>query len=211
MLMLGIETSCDETSVAVLRDGHEVLSNLVASQIELHRVYGGVVPELACRKHVEVLHPLAEEAVRRAGITLRKLDAVSVTCGPGLVGALVVGVAAAKALAWALNVPLIGVNHLEGHIYANFLENPELPFPLICLLVSGGHTAVVLMRGHGQFERLGETRDDAAGEAFDKVARVMGLGYPGGPIIDKLAAAGDRALVPLPRGMLHDKSYEFSF
>ncbi|MEW6282738.1 MAG: tRNA (adenosine(37)-N6)-threonylcarbamoyltransferase complex transferase subunit TsaD, partial [Candidatus Eremiobacterota bacterium] len=208
--ILGVETSCDETSLAVLENGQRILASLVSSQAELHRTYGGVVPELACRKHLETLHPLLKECLARAEVDLRQLDAVAVTCGPGLIGAVLVGVAFAKALALALERPLIGVNHLEGHLYSLFLEQPDLPFPLVCLLVSGGHTLLLLVEAPGRISVLGQTRDDAAGEAFDKVAKLLGLGYPGGPVVDRLARAGDPASVNLPRPML-DRGYEFSF
>jgi len=225
MIILALETSCDETSVAVLRDGQEILSNKIASQVELHKKYGGIVPEIASRKHVEVVNPLIKEAQDEAKVDFKHLNAVAVTYGPGLVGSLMVGICAAKAIAWALNLPLIGVNHLEGHIYANFLtSNFQLPtskqipntksqspnFPFICLIVSGGHTMIVLVKEHGIYETLGRTRDDAAGEAFDKVARFLNIGYPGGPIIDKLAKQGDPKAIRFPRPML-EQGYDFSF
>lgn len=212
MLILAIETSCDETSAAVVRDGKEVLSNVISSQIEFHKKYGGIVPEVAARKHIEVISPVIKEAM--GNIAFNDLDAVAVTYGPGLVGSLIVGLCAAKAIAWSLNKPLIGVNHLEGHIYANFLvPSPQSlapQFPFICLLVSGGHTMIIKVNGHGQYETLGRTRDDAAGEAYDKVARLLGLGYPGGPVIDQLAKTGDPKAVRFTRPMLHD-GYDFSF
>lgn len=211
MIAVGIETSCDETSVALLRDGRDVLSNLVSSQIDLHRTYGGVVPELACRKHLEVLNPLLSEAVAKAGVAWSDIGLVCVTCGPGLVGALVVGVGCAKTLAWTLGVPLVGVNHLEGHVYGNFLERPDLQFPLLALLVSGGHTMLLWMERHGSYRKLGETRDDAAGEAFDKVARLLKLGYPGGPVIDGLAQRGNPKAVDFPRALRGQPGYDFSF
>lgn len=209
--ILGIETSCDETSAAVLVDGVELRSNIIASQVETHRRFGGVVPEVASRKHLENVNPVILEALDRAGKTLADLDGVAVTYGPGLVGALLVGVAAAKALAYALDIPLIGVNHLEGHISANFLAEPDLEFPLLCLVVSGGHTDLVYMPCRGNYKLLGRTRDDAAGEAFDKVARSMGLGYPGGPLIDKLAREGNSEAIKLPRAFLEEGSLDFSF
>ena len=210
MLILGIETSCDETAAAVVEDGRIIRSNVIASQAELHRRFGGVVPELASRKHVERLLPVMDEALEQAGIALPDLDAVAVTQGPGLVGALTVGVAAAKALALALDVPVVGVNHLEGHIYASFLTNPQIDFPALALIVSGAHTDLVAMQDHGVYRVLGRTRDDAAGEAFDKVARAMGLGYPGGPQIDRLSRRGrpDAVSLPLP---MPDDSWDFSF
>ncbi|MDI6732116.1 MAG: tRNA (adenosine(37)-N6)-threonylcarbamoyltransferase complex transferase subunit TsaD, partial [Candidatus Margulisbacteria bacterium] len=216
MLILAIETSCDETSAAVVKDGTEILSNVISSQIEFHQKYGGIVPEVAARKHVEVINLVIKEALEKANAGLRDINAVAVTYGPGLVGSLLVGVCAAKAIAYALNVPLIGLNHLEGHIYANFLisNSPisNLSFPFICLLVSGGHTMIVLVKDHGKYEVLGRTRDDAAGEAFDKVARFLGLGYPGGPIIDKLAKEGNLHAIEFKRPMIEKEfGYDFSF
>lgn len=215
MIVLGVETSCDETSAAVVRDGRGVLSSVVSSQIELHRAHGGVVPELAARRHVTAIIPVVEQALRDAAIERDDLEAIAVTQGPGLAGALVVGMNAAKAMAYALGRPLVGVNHLEAHIYANWLgevgaEPPEPAFPLICLLVSGGHTELILMTGHGRFRHLGRTLDDAAGEAFDKGARLLGLGFPGGPAIQEAARAGDPDAFDLPRAWLPG-SYDFSF
>lgn len=210
-LILGVETSCDETSAAVIADGKTVLSNVVSSQIPVHQKFGGVVPEIASRKHVELISSVIHEAVQEAKIEMRDISAIAVTYGPGLVGALLVGVSAAKALAYALGIPLIGLNHLEGHIYANFLADPALAFPLMCLVVSGGHTDLVYLEAHGTYTLVGSTRDDAAGEAFDKVARAMGLGYPGGPLIDKLAKEGDPLAVELPRAYLEPGSLDFSF
>jgi N6-L-threonylcarbamoyladenine synthase len=210
MRTLGLETSCDETAAAVVLDGRVIQSSVVASQADLHRRFGGVVPELASRKHVERLLPVLDEALDQAAATLRDLDAVAVTCGPGLVGALTVGVAAAKSLALSLDVPLVGVNHLEGHIYAAFLTVPELRPPALALIVSGAHTDLIAIADHGRYQVLGRTRDDAAGEAFDKIARAMGLGYPGGPEIDRLAGTGDPHAVPLPLPMADD-TLEFSF
>ena len=210
MNILAIETSCDETSAAVMNDRLETLSSIVASQVDLHARFGGIVPEIASRKHVELVNPVILEALDSAGISLQDLNAVAVTNRPGLVGSLLVGVSAAKALSAALSIPLVGVHHLEGHIYANFLVNPALEFPFICLVVSGGHTDLVLVRGHGDYEILGRTRDDAAGEAFDKSARVLGLGYPGGPIIDQLAKEGNPEAVRFPRAKLGD-TLDFSF
>ncbi len=210
-LIMAIETSCDETSVAVVRDGIDVLANIVSSQINVHKKFGGVVPEVASRKHLELINGVIGEALDVSGACFETLDAVAVTHGPGLVGALLVGVSAAKALAYALDIPLIAVNHLEGHIYANFLAHPDLEFPLVCLVVSGGHTDLLVMYGHGRYRVVGRTRDDAAGEAFDKVARAMGLGYPGGPLIDRLAAGGSGAAVALPRAYLEEGSLDFSF
>jgi N6-L-threonylcarbamoyladenine synthase len=209
-LILAIETSCDETSAAVLRGDRTILANVVSSQSALHERYGGIVPELASRAHVQAINPALAEALRQADVTFWDLDAVAVTLGPGLMGSLVVGVAAAKSLSALLEVPLIGVNHLEAHIYANFLEHPEASLPAIALIVSGGHTLLVEMFDHGMYEVLGETLDDAAGEAFDKVARYLGLGYPGGPVIDHLATEGDPKAIPFPRPMLNE-GYDFSF
>jgi N6-L-threonylcarbamoyladenine synthase len=209
MKVLGIETSCDETAVAVVEDGR-VLSNLIATQVDLHRRFGGVVPEVASRAHVEALNPLLDEALDRAGCRFRDLDGVAVTVGPGLVGALLVGIASAKALAFGLGVPMIGVNHLEGHIWANVLEHGELPVPCVALVVSGGHTMLVLVRGEHDYEILGQTVDDAAGEAFDKIARFLGLGFPGGPALDLAARAGNPAAIAFPRPMADSDDYAFS-
>lgn len=209
-LILGIESSCDETAAAVVAGGRRVLSNTVASQVDLFRKYGGVVPEIASRKHLELILPVIREALETAGVRLGDIDAIAVTHGPGLVGTLLVGLSAAKALAFGLDKPLIGVNHLQGHIYANFLVEPEPAFPLVCLVVSGGHTDLIYMAGHGQMELLGRTLDDAAGEAFDKVARSVGLGYPGGPQVERLARSGDPEAVPLPRAQT-EGPYDFSF
>ena len=210
MIVLGIETSCDETAVAVVEDGRTIRSNLVSSQIDVHRRYGGVVPELASRAHVEVLNPLIEEALFQAGIRYSDLEGVAVTAGPGLVGALLVGLAAAKAISLATGAPLIGVNHLEGHVYANFFELGDPKPPYVCLLVSGGHTMIVHMPEEHRYEVLGQTLDDAAGEAFDKVARFMGLGFPGGPRIDELSRKGDPGAIRFPRAMADSGDYDFS-
>lgn len=207
--ILAIETSCDETSAAVVKDGTEILSNIVATQVEFHKKYGGIVPEIASRKHIEVINPIIQEALDKAKVKLKDLDAVAVTYGPGLVGSLIVGLCAAKAISYSLDIPLIGVNHLEGHIYANFItKKPKFPF--ICLMVSGGHTMLVLVKDHGKYKVIGQTRDDAAGEAFDKVARFLKLGYPGGPIIDKLAKEGNPQAINFTRPMIND-GYDFSF
>lgn len=208
--ILGIESSCDETAAAVVKNGREVLSNIISSQIVVHRKFGGVVPEIASRKHIEHVMPVIDAALEEAGITLEQVDAVAVTYGPGLVGALLVGLSAAKSLAWAAGKPLIGVNHLEGHVFANFLNDADLKPPFLALVVSGGHTALLKVTGYNSFEMLGQTRDDAAGEAFDKVARVMGLPYPGGPEIEKLALEGDPHAIEFPRAML-DSPFQFSF
>jgi len=208
--ILGIETSCDETAASVVRDGREVLSDVISSQVELHAKFGGVVPEIASRKHVELINPIIQEAMDRACVAFDELDAVAVTNRPGLLGALLIGVSAAKSLSAALDIPLIGIHHLEGHIYANFLTRPSLQFPFLCLIVSGGHSDLVLAKDHGEYQMLGRTRDDAAGEAFDKSARVLGLGYPGGPIIDRLARDGNPEAVHFPRAKLDD-TLDFSF
>ena len=211
VLILAIESSCDETAAAVVKNGREVLSNVISSQIELHKLYGGVVPEIASRKHIEKINQVIEEALQEANVTLDDLDAIGVTYGPGLVGALLVGVAEAKAIAYAKNLPLIGVHHIEGHISANYIENKTLEPPFICLVVSGGHTHLVCVNDYGQYEIIGRTRDDAAGEAFDKVARAIGLGYPGGPKIDKLSKEGNAEAIVFPKAHIQDAPYEFSF
>jgi N6-L-threonylcarbamoyladenine synthase len=208
--VLGIETSCDETAAAVVIDARQVLSSVVSSQVELHARFGGVVPEIASRAHVELLTPVIARALIEAGISDDHVDAVGATVGPGLVGALLVGVSAAKALALVWDVPFVAVNHLEAHLYAALLEEPDLELPIVVLLVSGGHTLLILMEGHGRYRLLGSTIDDAAGEAFDKVARYLGLGYPGGPAIDLIAVEGDPTAIAFPRAMLGD-DYDFSF
>ncbi len=208
-IIMGIETSCDETAVAIVKNGREILANVVASQIESHKRFGGVVPEIASRHHVEQITLVLEEALAQANVDVKDLDAIAVTEGPGLVGALLIGVNAAKALAFAHGIPLVGVHHIAGHIYANRLV-AEMKFPLLSLVVSGGHTELVYMKEHGHFEVIGETRDDAAGEAYDKVARTLNLPYPGGPHIDKLAHEG-QATIDLPRAWLEEGSYDFSF
>lgn len=211
ILILGIESSCDETAAAVVKNGREVLSNVISSQIELHKLYGGVVPEIASRKHIEKINQVIEEALKIAQVTLEDLDAVGVTYGPGLVGALLVGVSAAKAISYAKKLPLIGVHHIEGHISANYIENKELKPPFVCLVVSGGHTHLVIVRDYGKYEIIGKTRDDAAGEAYDKVARAIGLGYPGGPKIDKLSKEGDPEAIKFPKAKIEGAPYDFSF
>ncbi|MBO6108291.1 MAG: tRNA (adenosine(37)-N6)-threonylcarbamoyltransferase complex transferase subunit TsaD [Eubacterium sp.] len=211
MDILAIESSCDETAAAVVRDGREIRSNIISSQIEIHRLYGGVVPEIASRKHIEVINQIIDEALSQAGTTLRDIDAICVTYGPGLVGALLVGVGAAKALAYAADKPLVGVHHIEGHISANYLVYPELEPPFLSLVASGGHSHLVIVRDYGEYEVIGRTRDDAAGEAFDKVARAIDLGYPGGPKIDKLAAEGDPHAIEFPRAVIDEAPYDFSF
>lgn len=209
-LILGIETSCDETSAAVVADGRTILANVISSQVPVHRRYGGVVPEIASRQHVLAITPVVDSALAEAGITLSDLSAVAVTSGPGLVGALLVGLSYAKALAYARQLPLVGVNHLEGHIYANWLAH-DVQFPILCLVVSGGHTDLIYMPHHGHYQLLGQTRDDAAGEAFDKVARALGLPYPGGPEIDQQAASGNPQAFAFPRATLAEDSLDFSF
>jgi len=211
IIVLGIETSCDETSAAVVKNGRHVMSNIISSQVDLHKKYGGVVPEIASRKHVELILPVINQALEEAGIKADRVDAIGVTYGPGLVGALLVGLSAAKALAFALDKPLVGVHHIEGHISANYLENKELEPPFICLVVSGGHSEIVHVKDYNSFETLGQTRDDAAGEAFDKIARALGLGYPGGPLIDKTARSGNSCAVNFPRVHFNDGSLDFSF
>lgn len=210
-LILAIESSCDETAAAVVKNGRDVLSNIISSQIELHKLYGGVVPEIASRKHIEKINQVIEEALHEAGVELKDLDAIAVTYGPGLVGALLVGVAEAKAISYAAGLPLIGVHHIEGHISANYIENKDLEPPFICLVVSGGHTHLVKVKEYGEYEILGRTRDDAAGEAFDKVARAIGLGYPGGPKIDKLSKEGNPDAIRFPKAKVADSVYDFSF
>ncbi|MBM7624049.1 tRNA (adenosine(37)-N6)-threonylcarbamoyltransferase complex transferase subunit TsaD [Sporohalobacter salinus] len=210
-LILGIESSCDETSAAVVKEGREVLSNIIASQVDWHRKFGGVVPEIASRKHVELINPVIEEALEEAGISFSDLSAVAVTYGPGLVGGLLVGIAAAKSIAYANQIPFIPINHIEGHIYSNFIAHKNLEPPLVCLTVSGGHTDLLYFKELGDYQILGRTRDDAAGEAFDKIAKVLGLGYPGGPIIDDLAEKGDSTAIDFPRPLLKKDNYDFSF
>lgn len=211
VLILAIESSCDETAAAVVKNGREVLSNIISSQIDLHTLYGGVVPEIASRKHIEKSNQVIEEALKEAGVTLSDITAIGVTYGPGLVGALLVGVAEAKAIAYAAKLPLVGVHHIEGHISANYIENKELKPPFVCLVVSGGHTHLVIVKDYGEYEIIGKTRDDAAGEAFDKVARAIGLGYPGGPKVDKLAREGNPHAIEFPRAHIEGAPYDFSF
>lgn len=208
MLILGIESSCDETSIALVRDGKEVIANLVSSQIDIHAKYGGVVPEVASRQHILTINPLLEQLFKETGITEKEIDYLAVTHGPGLQGSLLVGLMTAKTLAWLWDKPLIGVNHLEGHIYSCFIENPIEP-PVLILLVSGGHTELIAFNKHGEYKLIGKTRDDATGEAFDKVARLLGLPYPGGPHIDRIAKNGDENRFNFPIGM--QGSYDFSF
>ena len=210
-LILGIESSCDETAASVVKNGRTVLSNIISSQIDLHTLYGGVVPELASRKHIEKINQVIRLALEEAGVTLDDLDAIGVTYGPGLVGALLVGVSEAKAIAWAKDIPLVGVHHIEGHVSANYIEHPDLEPPFMCEIISGGHTHLVLVKDYGEFEILGRSRDDAAGEAFDKVARAIGLGYPGGPKIDKVAKQGNPEAIHFPRAKVAQAEYDFSF
>ncbi len=209
--ILAIESSCDETAAAVIKNGRQVCSNVIFSQIELHKLYGGVVPEIASRKHIEKVNQVIRQALEEASMQLQDIDAIAVTYGPGLVGALLVGVAEAKAIAYAAHKPLVGVHHIEGHIAANYIENLNLEPPFLCLVVSGGHTHLVKVVDYDRFEILGKTRDDAAGEAFDKVARAIGLGYPGGPKIDALAKEGDRNAIAFPRAKVDGNEYDFSF
>ena len=211
ILILGIESSCDETAASVTLNGRKVLSNVIASQIDLHTVYGGVVPEIASRGHIEKIGTVVKQALSEAGKSLEDMDAIAVTYGPGLVGALLVGVAYAKALGWAAGVPVVGVNHIEGHICANFIDNPLLEPPFMCLVASGGHSHLVNVTGYGEYEIIARTRDDAAGEAFDKVARAIGLGYPGGPKIDREALKGDPDSIEFPRAKVRENEYDFSF
>lgn len=209
MIVLGVETSCDETSVSVVKDGHEVLSNEVLSQINIHKSYGGVVPEIASREHIKGITYVFDQAIKKSGLTFEDIDVIAVTKGPGLIGSLLIGINAAKVIGLNYNIPVIGVHHISGHIYANNIEH-KMEFPLLALVVSGGHTELVLMKEHFSFEKLGETQDDAVGEAYDKVARVLGLGYPGGPIIDRLAQSG-KDVLDFPRPMIHSQDYKFSF
>ena len=211
ILILGLESSCDETAAAVIKNGRTVLSNVISSQIDIHKEYGGVVPEIASRKHIERINTVIEKALKEAGVGLKDLDAIGVTYGPGLVGALLVGVAEAKAICFAADIPLVGVHHIEGHVSANYIENKDLEPPFLCLIVSGGHTHLVVVKDYGEFEILGRTRDDAAGEAFDKVARAIGLGYPGGPKIDKLSTEGNPDAITFPKTKIEDAPYDFSF
>lgn len=211
MLVLGIESSCDETSASVVKNGRKVLSNVISSQVDLHKKFGGVVPEIASRKHVELIMPVIDQSIKEAGITLEDIDVIGVTYGPGLVGALLVGLSAAKGLSYALGKPLVGVHHIEGHISANYIEHESLEPPFVCLVASGGHSHIVYLESYHKFSVLGQTRDDAAGEAFDKIARAIGLGYPGGPLIDKAAGEGNNEAFAFPRVHFHDGTLDFSF
>lgn len=211
LLTLAIETSCDETSCAIVKDGREVLSNIISSQIDIHRKFGGVVPEIASRKHIESINNIIQEALDEANVRFKDIDLIGVTRGPGLVGALLVGISAAKSLAFGLDIPIVGVNHIEGHICANYIQHKDLEPPFTCLVVSGGHSYLLQANGYNDYELIGRTRDDAAGEAFDKVARSLGLPYPGGPFIDKLAKEGNPQAIAFPRVFLENSSYDFSF
>lgn len=211
VLILAIETSCDETAAAVVKNGREILSNIIYTQIKLHTVFGGVVPEIASRKHIEKINPVIEAALKEAEVVLEDIDGVAVTYGPGLVGALLTGVAEAKAIAYGAKKPLVGVHHIEGHISANYIEHKDLEPPFLCMVVSGGHSHLVMVKDYGEYEIIGRTRDDAAGEAFDKVARAIGLGYPGGPKIDKLAKEGNPKAITFPRAKISDAPDDFSF
>lgn len=211
VLILAIESSCDETAASVVRNGREVLSNVISSQIALHTQFGGVVPEIASRKHIEKINQVITQALSDAGVTLEEITAIGVTYGPGLVGALLVGVAEAKAIAYAAKKPLVGVHHIEGHVSANYIEHPDLKPPFVCLIVSGGHTHLVIVKDYGEFEIIGRTRDDAAGEAFDKVARAVGLGYPGGPKVDQAAKEGNKHAIEFPRAKVEGAPFDFSF
>ncbi len=211
ILILGIESSCDETAAAVVKNGREVLSSVINTQIDIHKKFGGVVPEVASRRHIETIDAVIDEALKNAGVTFDDLSAIAVTYGPGLIGALLVGVSTAKALSFALDKPLVGVHHIKGHIMANFVAHKDLEPPFVCLVASGGHSHIVCVKSYTEFEILGQTRDDAAGEAFDKIARVLGLGYPGGPLIDKLAKEGNPDAVNFPRVRMDENSLDFSF
>lgn len=211
VLILAIESSCDETAASVVKNGREVLSNVISSQIALHTQFGGVVPEIASRKHIEKINQVIMQALRDAGVTLAEITAIGVTYGPGLVGALLVGVAEAKAIAYAAKKPFVGVHHIEGHVSANYIEHPDLEPPFVCLIVSGGHTHLVIVKDYGEYEIIGRTRDDAAGEAFDKVARAVGLGYPGGPKVDKTAKEGNKHAIEFPRAKVEGAPFDFSF
>lgn len=211
VLTLAIETSCDETSAAVIKNGREILSNVISSQIDIHKRFGGVVPEIASRKHIESINNIIQESLDEANVGFKDIDLIGVTRGPGLVGALLVGISSAKALAYGLNKPIVGVNHIEGHICANYLTHPNLEPPFTCLIVSGGHSYLAHAKGYIDYELMGRTRDDAAGEAFDKVARALGIPYPGGPVIDKLSQEGNPHAIEFPRIFLEDESYDFSF
>lgn len=211
MLVLGIESSCDDTAAAVVKNGREILSNVVSSQIQYHQKFGGVVPEIASRKHLENILPVIGQALTEAKLGIKDLDAVAVTCGPGLLGSLLVGVSTAKAFAYAAKLPLIGINHLEGHLSALQLRQNPIPFPFLSLVISGGHSNLYVVSGHGSYKQLGQTRDDAVGEAFDKISKALGLEYPGGPVIDRLAKSGNPKAIAFPRTYLEKESFDFSF
>ncbi|HUU49548.1 MAG TPA: tRNA (adenosine(37)-N6)-threonylcarbamoyltransferase complex transferase subunit TsaD [Nitrospinota bacterium] len=211
MLILGIETSCDETAASVIEDGYKIKSNIISSQFDVHEKYGGIVPELACRKHIENIDIVISAALNESQVSLKDIDLIAVTHGPGLIGSLLVGLSTAKGMAYALNKPLVGINHIEGHIYANFLEEPKTPLPSIALVVSGGHTELYVIKKHCEYKLIGRTRDDAAGEAFDKVAKMLKLGFPGGPIIENLARKGNPNHIEFPRALMSKDSFDFSF
>lgn len=211
IITLAIESSCDETACAILKNGRQVLANVISTQIDIHKKFGGVVPEVASRKHIENIDIVAQEALDKAGMTFLDISHIAVTYGPGLVGALLVGLSYAKALAFSLGIPLVGVNHIEGHLSANYIEHQDLAPPFVTLIVSGGHTHLVEVKDYGVYEILGKTKDDASGEAFDKIARAMGLGYPGGPIVDRLAKSGNPDSIDFPRACIHEEGYDFSF
>lgn len=211
LIILGVESTCDETACSIVKNGRKLVASVISSQIEIHKPYGGVVPEIASRKHVENIIPVLDECFAQAGTSLDQIDGVAVSYGPGLVGALLTGISVAKAIAWSLDVPLLGVNHIEGHIFANFLSHKDLQPPFMALIVSGGHSHIVYMRDYLTYEIIGKTRDDAAGEAFDKTARVLGLGYPGGPLIDKMAKEGNDTAFEFPKTKFSDNPYDFSF
>lgn len=211
MIVLGIETSCDETAASIVIDGRTILSSVISSQVAVHKRYGGVVPELASRKHMEAIVPVVDEAIRSTGIDARRIDAIAATQGPGLIGALLVGFSFAKAFAYALDIPWVGVNHLQGHVNSVFLESDSPPFPFVALLASGGHTGIYYVTAHTRMDLMGQTRDDAVGEAFDKVAKMLDLGYPGGRVIEMLAEKGDRSIIPFPRSYLDKSAFDFSF
>ena len=211
IITLAIESSCDETACAILKNGRQVLANVISTQIDIHKKFGGVVPEVASRKHIENIDRVVEEALEKAGMKFSDISHIAVTYGPGLVGALLVGLSYAKSLAFSLGIPLVGVNHIEGHLSANYIEHEDLVPPFVTLIVSGGHTHLVEVKDYGDYEILGKTKDDASGEAFDKIARAMGLGYPGGPIVDRLAKEGDPNAIDFPRACIHEEGYDFSF
>ena len=210
-MIMGIETSCDETAAAIVERGRNIVSNIVSSQIKIHNKYGGVVPEIASRKHMEYIIPVIDQALKEAGVELKQLSGIAVTYGPGLIGSLLVGLTVAKSIAFVQNIPLIGINHLEAHIYANFLEHRELKPPIVCLIISGGHTSLVYINDYWDYKIIGQTKDDAVGEVFDKISKYLNLGYPGGPILEKLAVNGNPSSINFPRPLLNRKNFDFSF